>query len=133
MATAISMPKLGMTMEEGTVLQWPVSVGDSVAKGDVVLVIESEKNEADVEAPSPGFFRHVYVEVGDTVPCGTLLGAITETADEPFDCDAFHAAEAPGSQGARARHISRYSERVQRREHGCNGCRECKRTSGTGH
>jgi len=80
-------------MEEGTVLQWPVSVGDSVAKGDVVLVIESEKNEADVEAPSSGFFRHVYVEVGDTVPCGTLLGAITETADEPFDCDAFHAAE----------------------------------------
>lgn len=93
MATPISMPKLGMTMEEGTVLQWPLAVGERVAKGDLVLVIESEKNEADVVAPSSGFFRHVYIEVGDTVPCGTLLGAITETADEPFDCDVFHAAE----------------------------------------
>jgi len=93
MATAISMPKLGMTMEEGTVLHWPLSVGDPVSKGDVVLVIESEKNEADVEAASSGFLRHVYVDVGGTVPCGTLLGAITDTVDGPFDEGAFHAAE----------------------------------------
>jgi pyruvate/2-oxoglutarate dehydrogenase complex dihydrolipoamide acyltransferase (E2) component len=92
-ATAISMPKLGMTMEEGTVIQWPLSLGDRVEKGRLVLVIESEKNEADVEAPAAGFLRHVYVEEGETVPCGTLLGAITETADEAFDHDAFHAAE----------------------------------------
>ncbi len=93
MATAISMPRLGMTMEEGTVIDWPVAVGGRVEKGDVVLVIESEKSEVDIEAPASGVFRHVYVEVGETVPCGALLGAITETADEAFDVEAFRAAE----------------------------------------
>ncbi len=93
MPTAISMPRLGMTMEEGTVVRWPLSVGDPVQKGALVLVIESEKNEVDIEAPASGFFRHVYIQEGETVPCGALLGAITETADEPFDAGAFHAAE----------------------------------------
>ncbi len=88
-AHAIAMPSLGMTMEEGTVVAWPLVVGAEVAKGDVVLVIESEKTEHEVEAVASGFFRHVYVEEDETVPCGTLLGAITDTADEPFDADAF--------------------------------------------
>jgi pyruvate dehydrogenase E2 component (dihydrolipoamide acetyltransferase) len=93
MPTAISMPKLGMTMEEGTVVQWPLAPGDPVSKGELLLVIESEKTEVDIEAPESGVFRHIYVEEGDTVPCGSLLGAITATADEPFDAEAFHAAE----------------------------------------
>ncbi len=93
MATAISMPKLGMTMEEGTVTDWPLEPGKAVEKGEVVLVIESEKAEVEIEAPASGVFRHIYVEEGDTVPCGTLLAAITETADEPFDAGAFHATE----------------------------------------
>jgi 3-oxoadipate enol-lactonase len=101
MATAISMPRLGMTMEEGTVVQWPRTLGDAVEKGDLILVIESEKNEVDIEAPASGVFRHVYVEEGETVPCGALLGAITDTADEPFDVDGFHAAEhRPEQKGA---------------------------------
>ena len=87
------MPKLGMTMEEGTVVQWPLAPGDPVVKGELLLLIESEKTEVEIEAPASGFFRHVYVEEGDTVPCGTLLGAFTETADEEFDADSFHAAE----------------------------------------
>ncbi len=93
MASAIHMPRLGMTMEEGTVVEWPVAPGSPIAHGDVVLVIETEKAETDVESPVSGFLRHTYVEPGETVPCGTLLAAITETADEPFDADAFHAAE----------------------------------------
>jgi pyruvate dehydrogenase E2 component (dihydrolipoamide acetyltransferase) len=87
------MPKLGMTMEEGSVIDWPVAAGAPVEKGQVVLVIESEKSEVEIEAPASGVLRHVYVEPGDPVPCGTLLGAITEAADEPFDADSFHSAE----------------------------------------
>lgn len=93
MATAISMPKLGMTMEEGTVVDWPVAIGEPVEKGQVVLVIESEKSEVEIEATASGVFRHVYVAPGETVPCGTLLGAITGSAHEAFEIDAFHAAE----------------------------------------
>jgi pyruvate dehydrogenase E2 component (dihydrolipoamide acetyltransferase) len=92
-ATAISMPRLGMTMEEGTVVSWPLPLGAPVSKGETLLIIESEKNEVEIEAPASGVLRHVYVEEGETVPCGSLLGAITETDDEAFDPEAFHAAE----------------------------------------
>ena len=89
MATAIAMPRLGMTMEEGRVVAWPLDLGQPVEKGDIVLIIESEKAEIEVEATAAGFFRHIYVDVDEVVPCATLLGAITDTPDEPFDAVAF--------------------------------------------
>jgi len=94
-ATAIAMPRLGMTMEEGTVVEWPLAIGERVEKGEAVLVIESEKSEVEVEAIASGVLRHIYVEPDNTVPCATLLAAITDTMDEPFDADAF-AAEQQG-------------------------------------
>ena len=92
---AIRMPKLGMTMEEGTVVEWRVALGERVEKGQPLLVIESEKNEAELEATVSGFVRHFFVLPGAVAPCGALLAALTETADEPFDAAAVAAAEAP--------------------------------------
>jgi pimeloyl-ACP methyl ester carboxylesterase len=88
-ATPIGMPKLGMTMTEGRVVAWPLPLGAHVAKGAVVLVIESEKAEVEIEAPAAGYLRHVYVEADRMVPCGTLLAALTASPDESFDADAF--------------------------------------------
>lgn len=89
--TTIAMPKLGMTMEEGTVIEWPLALGSRVEKGEIVLIIESEKNEAEIEATGSGFLRHIYVEPGDVVPCKTLLAVLTDSEDESFDADAFAA------------------------------------------
>ncbi|HTD27436.1 MAG TPA: alpha/beta fold hydrolase, partial [Candidatus Elarobacter sp.] len=89
MAVPLAMPKLGMTMREGRVVSWPRAVGAPVEKGEVVLVIESEKAEVEIEAPASGVLRHVYVPEGETVPSGTLLAAITATVEEPFDVRAF--------------------------------------------
>jgi len=47
---AVAMPRLGMTMQEGTIVEWPVSVGGSVAKGELLLIIETEKAETEIEA-----------------------------------------------------------------------------------
>ena len=92
-----------MTMEEGTVIQWPLAVGASVEKGELVLIIESEKSEVEIEAPGSGIFRHAYIDEGETVPCGELLGAISESAEEAFDADAFRAEQQEGqSDGAAA-------------------------------
>ena len=79
------MPRLGMTMEEGTIVDWPLSVGARVRKGDIVLVIETEKAETEIEATEEGILRHLFAEAGETLPCGALLGVLTETAEEPFD------------------------------------------------
>ncbi|MDG2306940.1 MAG: alpha/beta fold hydrolase [Candidatus Binatia bacterium] len=103
MPTPIAMPKLGITMEEGTVVEWPYAVGDRVEKGKVVLIIESEKAEIEIEAAEAGVIRHYYVESGDTVPCGTLLAAVTEGDDDSFDVAAFesaHAEETAANAGA---------------------------------
>ena len=91
MPFAIAMPKLGMTMKEGTLLEIRVRPGEAVAKGQIVLLIESEKTEVELEAPASGVLRHVYLEPDATVPCGTFLAAITERADEEFDAQAFRA------------------------------------------
>ncbi len=91
MPFAIAMPKLGMTMKEGTVLEWRAAPGDAVMKGQVVLLIESEKTEVEIESPASGVLRHVYVEPDSLVPCGTFLAVITEPADEGFDAESFRA------------------------------------------
>lgn len=101
MPTPISMPKLGMTMSEGRVVDWPLPVGSHVEKGERVLVIESEKTEIEVEAPASGVLRHVYVDVDSTVPCGALLAVLTDTAEEDFDADEFrHQHDAPAPAAA---------------------------------
>lgn len=82
-------------MEEGTVVEWPVPIGTHVEKGETVLIIETEKAESEIEATVSGTFRHVYQESGETVPCGTLLAAITEGADEAFDATEFASAYVP--------------------------------------
>jgi pimeloyl-ACP methyl ester carboxylesterase len=97
MPAAIRMPKLGMSMEDGAVVEWPVALGGYVEKGQVVLVIENDKAEAEIEATASGYLRHIYVEADPEcrLACGSLLAALTETPDAPFDAEAFHAAESP--------------------------------------
>lgn len=112
MATPISMPKLGMTMSEGRVVEWPVAVGARVEKGERLLVIESEKTEIEVEAPASGILRHVYVEADATVPCGTLLAAVTDNADDAFDAEAFRREhEAPAASASAEARTSRPASR----------------------
>jgi len=89
-ATPIAMPKLGMSMTEGTLISWPIEPGTWVEKGQIVVVIESEKTEAEVEATGSGYLRHTWVSPDDMVPCGSLLGVLTEAADSELDLDAFH-------------------------------------------
>ncbi len=92
MTTPIAMPKLGLTMSEGKVLDWPIPIGGTVEKGQTVLIIESEKAEVEVEATASGVLRHIYVDPDPDalLPCGSLLGAIADSMEAPFDADAFH-------------------------------------------
>ena len=54
MATEFIMPKLGLTMEEGTITEWFAEDGDAVTAGAALLRIETDKTETDVEAAGPG-------------------------------------------------------------------------------
>jgi len=69
MAKEIVMPKLGLTMTEGTIDEWLVEVGDTVKQGDIIATISSEKLSSEVESPADGVILEIVAQVGDTIPC----------------------------------------------------------------
>jgi pyruvate dehydrogenase E2 component (dihydrolipoamide acetyltransferase) len=78
------MPQPGSTMEEGTIVQWRKREGDPVAKGDVLLEIETDKATVEIEAETDTVLRKILQPAGAVVPVHqpiALLGA----ADEPLD------------------------------------------------
>ena len=70
------MPKLGLTMEEGTVVRWLAAEGDQVAAGEVILEVQTDKVTVEVEAPAEGVLGELQVREGETVPIGTVLARI---------------------------------------------------------
>lgn len=74
------MPSLGADMDEGTVIEWLVKPGDTVARGDVVAVVDTAKAAVDVECFDGGVIEDILVQPGVTVPVGTPLATIG-TAD----------------------------------------------------
>jgi len=81
MATEFRMPKLGLTMEEGTIIEWLVDDGQEVSAGDPVLRIETDKTETEVEAPAGGLLRPSG-QVGDTFACSELIGWFLAEGEE---------------------------------------------------
>ena len=71
MATEVLMPKLGLTMTEGTVQEWYKKEGDPVKKGEVICLIASEKLTMEVEAEADGFLTKIIAEVDEDIPVKT--------------------------------------------------------------
>lgn len=82
MATAITMPKLGLTMTEGTIEEWTKHEGDKVEQGEVVARISSEKLTSDVEAPASGTLLKILVQEGEDLPIKQDMGLIGDEGEE---------------------------------------------------
>lgn len=76
MATDVTIPRLGMTMTEATLLEWLVPDGGAVEAGTVLYRIETDKVETDCEAPASGTLRHAG-EPGTSYAVGAVIGLIT--------------------------------------------------------
>lgn len=88
MATEIVMPRLGWTMEEGTLVEWIKHDGDPVKVGDIMFVVESDKALNEVESFEDGIFRIPPGSdvLGKTLPVGTILAYVTKPGEPlPFD------------------------------------------------
>ena len=81
MATEFLMPKLGLTMEEGTITEWFAADGDEVAAGAPLLRIETDKTETDVEAAATGRLHRVG-QVGETFSCGERIGWFLDDGED---------------------------------------------------
>jgi pyruvate dehydrogenase E2 component (dihydrolipoamide acetyltransferase) len=93
----IFMPALSSTMTEGKIVQWLKQPGDRVARGESVLVVESDKADMDVESFEEGFLAVVLVEAGGTAPVGDTIGLIAETEAEIAEVQAKAQATKPAA------------------------------------
>jgi len=84
LATTVSMPQLGETVTEGTILKWAKQVGDTIAEDEVLLEISTDKVDTEVPSPVGGTILEILVEEGATVGVGTdlvVIGDSGETVD----------------------------------------------------
>jgi pyruvate dehydrogenase E2 component (dihydrolipoamide acetyltransferase) len=92
----IAVPKWGIEMVEGTINTWNKQAGDTVAKGDEVFEMESDKIVNVWESPVNGVLRRVIAAEGDAHPVGALLGVIADASVSDADIDAFIAGYGSG-------------------------------------
>jgi pyruvate dehydrogenase E2 component (dihydrolipoamide acetyltransferase) len=83
MVTKVVMPKLSLTMKEGTVGKWYKREGEAVERGEPIVEVISEKATYDLEAPTSGILRKIIVDEGNDAPVDAVLAFIT-APDEPF-------------------------------------------------
>ena len=82
MATELKVPKLGMDMEEASILRWLVEEGAQVQKGDPVIEIDTDKVSYEVEANADGIISGLRGEEGETVPVGATLAYIAAPGEK---------------------------------------------------
>lgn len=75
MSTILTIPKLEMSMSEGTLAEWMVESGTEVQQGEVIYLLETNKAAREIEAPVSGKLI-IKAADGETYPCGTEIGEI---------------------------------------------------------
>jgi len=70
------MPKLGLTQETGTILEWRKTAGDTITRGEILFVVETDKVEQEVEAEEAGLLSKILVDEGQEVPVLTPIALI---------------------------------------------------------
>lgn len=85
MAVKVVMPKLGLTMKEGTVSKWLKQEGDIVKKGEPLLEVSTDKINNDVESPGAGTLRKILVPEGQKVPVSALVAVLADEGEDIAD------------------------------------------------
>lgn len=75
MAVEVLLPKIGFSMNEGTLAEWLVEDGGQAVEGQPLYALESEKSTQEVESPATGTLK-IIAQIGETYEVGTLLATI---------------------------------------------------------
>jgi pyruvate/2-oxoglutarate dehydrogenase complex dihydrolipoamide acyltransferase (E2) component len=91
----VTMPQMGVSVAEGTVVEWKKQVGDWVQADEIIAAISTDKIDTDVEAPATGRVQEIVVDVGTTVDVGAVLARIA-TDTKPGEA---HRSESDSASG----------------------------------
>jgi pyruvate/2-oxoglutarate dehydrogenase complex dihydrolipoamide acyltransferase (E2) component len=72
----VTMPQMGVSVAEGTIVEWKVAVGDTIAAEATICEISTDKIDTEVPAPAAGTVTEILVAVGETVEVGTVLARL---------------------------------------------------------
>ena len=78
MSIEIKVPAMGESVTEATIARWLKKEGDSVARDEPLVELETDKVNVEVPSPAAGVLEHINVQQGGTVGVGTVLGAVAE-------------------------------------------------------
>lgn len=74
----IIMPKMGESVNEGTIIKWHKKVGDSVKQDEIIFEISTDKVDTEIPSPSEGVLKEILVKEGDTVEVGTVVAVVDD-------------------------------------------------------
>jgi 2-oxoglutarate dehydrogenase dihydrolipoamide succinyltransferase (E2 component) len=108
----VAMPQMGVSVAEGTVVEWKKQVGDWIEADEIIASISTDKIDTDVESPATGRVQEILVDVGSTVEVGTVMARIatdakpgeahaseSDSASSGGTSEAAAALDAPGDAG----------------------------------
>ena len=98
----VTMPQMGVSVSEGTIVAWRKEVGDWVAYEETICEISTDKIDTEVPSPAAGRLEEIVVEVGATVDVGTVLARLATDA-KPGEAHASEAGAPPTSEAAAAK------------------------------
>ncbi|MDP9111870.1 MAG: hypothetical protein M3M96_09585, partial [Candidatus Eremiobacteraeota bacterium] len=79
---AVTLPEMGESVTEGSIIEWRKRVGDFVSEGDTLVEVTTDKVDVEVPATASGVLKEIHGAEGDTVAVGALLAQI-DTASKP--------------------------------------------------
>ena len=94
----VTMPQMGVSVAEGTVVEWKKQPGDWVERDEIIASISTDKIDTDVEAPASGRVQEILVDVGTTVDVGVVLARIATDA-KPGEAHASESESESASEG----------------------------------
>ena len=74
------MPKMGESVNEGTIIKWHKKVGDPVKQDEIIFEISTDKVDTEIPSPAEGVLKEIKFKEGDTIEVGTVV-AIVESND----------------------------------------------------
>lgn len=98
MSVTISMPQLGETVTEGTILAWVKEIGEYVAEDDILVEISTDKVDTEIPSPAHGVLTEILVAAGATIDVGTPIAILSEADEETKPVPHVEEVSEPASQ-----------------------------------